>query len=178
MVEVTDPRILKAPPISAPVVELTATGWPTIAPVTVAVPESQVAVKAVPVMLAVAPESSCAPFTVLLVSVWVPVRFTSVSVSAGTVTVTKDAALAGQSFTPPVAVDELSVTHPVREPAVPMLSTGDDQVRLVLPPLKDEVEDQKATAVLTAAALVGKVLLFTRLALMSAEPLAVSVLVD
>jgi len=56
LIAVTEARKLKAPPMSAPVVLLTATGWPTIAPVTVAVPESQLALKAVPVIVPVVPE--------------------------------------------------------------------------------------------------------------------------
>ena len=55
--EVTEARTLKAPPTSAPVVLLTSTAWPTVALVTVAVPESHVELSAVPVMVPVVPSS-------------------------------------------------------------------------------------------------------------------------
>ena len=55
LVLVTDARKSNAPPTSTPSVALTVTGFPTTAPVTVTVPESHVAVRAVPVMVLVVP---------------------------------------------------------------------------------------------------------------------------
>lgn len=49
--------MLNAPPISAPVAELTITGIPAVAPLIVTVPESQLFVNDVPVIVPVVPEA-------------------------------------------------------------------------------------------------------------------------